>query len=400
MKRAATLLLILAAGACSRTPAPQAGELRVIPLGGDVRILQDGESSILEEATTVDSGVGLVTGVDGRAQVELPGGSTVELAPQAKLEVNGDEPHIAKGSALVHADSAITVNAGLDAEISASDSIFRIDSDVSIELAVYRGAATVLGSGVPAIEDLEQVVIVQGGGISRSPVPLRVRPNHPWDARILGDAIDLGLRLLGLERGLTRQLPTGQEVQAISQTLEPDFSPSEIKSAIADLGDAARVVVAAVLAGEVERLDGRPRDRILSEVVNLRTLGASWIVVVGKLGLSSAATQVLASLGDVAGTIAKFFLPAPGPTSPATSTDTGSGEGGPADDPDGDDGGSVDPPPEGNDNNRGGNDGENGPPAPPPDEPDDNPPAQECGNEVECAVDDIFNDTPRAPDGI
>jgi hypothetical protein len=396
MKRAVILLITLAAGACSRTPSPEAGELRVTPLGGDVRIIEDGESSQLEEAVTVNSGVGLITGSDGRVQVELPSGASVELAPEAELRVDGDEPQISSGSALIRATSDITVHAGLagEAEITAADSIFRIDSDISVRLAVYRGAATVLGSQVGAIEALEQATIVQGSDIYRLPGPMEVRPNDPWDSELLGDAIELGLRLAGLEKGLSRQLPSGREAEAVSRSLEEAFPASRIRSALEELGDAASVVVAAVLAEESERLDGRSRARIFADVVNLQRLGANWIVVVAKWGLARAAAQVLATLGDIASTIAEPFAPPPAPSS--TSASTSSAAGGPSQtgtidqDPGGE--GSGGPGPGNNPKDPPGGGGTQ-PPAPPPPEPGDDP-AQSCGNEVECAVDDVLDDTP------
>jgi hypothetical protein len=404
MKRFAVLFVVLAAGGCSRTPTPEAGELRVVPLGGDVRIFQDGESSILEEAITVDSGVGLITGTDGRAQVELPGGSSVELAPEAEVRVDGDEPHISSGSALIRAVSGITVRAGLggDAEITATDSIFRVDSDISVLLAVYEGAATVFGSGVDQIGALQQATVVQGTDIHSSPGPLVVKPNDPWDAELLGEEIDLGLRLDGLQKGLTRQLPSGREIEAVTQTLAEDFPLSSIRAALAELDDAARIVIAAALAQEIERLDGGSRAEILTDVVNLQSLGADWIVIVARWGLATVASQVLAGLGDLAASIAEAFSPslaeaAASTESPASPNggDTPGGETG------GDPGGETETPdPPGPDerpdppNKRGGN---TPPPAPPPDEQPEENPAQSCGNEVECAVDDVIGDTPGGP---
>ena len=392
MKRVATLFVILAAGACSSTPTPGAGELRVIPLGGDVRILQDGESSILEEATTVDSGVGLITGADGHAQVELPTGSSVELAPQAEMRVTGDVPHISTGSALVRAVSGITVHAGLagDAEITATDSTFRVDSDISVTLAVYRGAATVLGSGVPEIGELQQATVVQGTDIYRSPGPLEVRRNDPWDAELLGEAIDLGLRLAGLQKGLTRQLPSGREIEAVSQALADDLPQGAIRSALGELQDAARIVVAAALAREVEQLDGGSRARIFSEVVNLQSLGAHWIVIVAKWGLERAAAQVLAALGNFAATIAETFNPAlAAPSTSSSSEASATQPGTPPDRTTNGDPPDNDPKPGNNPPEQPG-DNQTPPPQPPDEGPDEQPPAQSCGNEVECTVDDII----------
>lgn len=402
MKRFTVLFVVLAAGACSRTPAPGAGELRLVPLGGDVRILQDGESSLLEEATTVDIGVGLMTGVDGRAKVELPSGSSIELAPEAELRVNGEEPHISTGSALVRAVSSITVRAGLggDAEIRASDSVFRVDNGISVLLAVYEGAATVFGSGVPEIGALQQAVVVQGTDINSGPGPLVVKPNDPWDAELLGEAIDLGLRLEGLQKGLTRQLPSGREIEAVMQTLAEEFPQSAIRSALTVLDDAAGIVVAAALAQEIERLDGGDRARIFREVVTLQNLGADWIVIVARWSLATAAAQVLAALGNVAAGIAEAFAPslaqATGPSDSLASANRGDAPGGETDSTT--TGGSSDPPGPGGRPGPPNKQGGKPPPAPPAEnESQDEAPAQSCANEVECTVDDVLGDAPGRP---
>lgn len=385
MKRTVGLLLVLAAGACSRTPTPEVGELRVTPLGGEVRLVDGGETSLLDEATTVDAGIGLLTGPDGRAKVELPGGDSVELAPSAEVRVDGEEPQITRGSVLVSTGSDITVHAGStgDAEIAATDAVFRVDSDISVILAVYQGEAAVLGSGVSAVPALREVTIVGGSDIHSSPKPIQVRPNDPWDARLLGEYIDLGLRLAGLERGLTKQLPARDEVTAVSRVLGEDFPTNKIRNAILSLGDAARAVVAAVVANQVARLNGGDPVRALHDVVDLYLAGARWIVIAAEWGLAQAAVRLLEELDDFAGEIQRIVAPPPADGNTTSTQGPNQRDRGPSG-PGGGGGGGDNPPPKG-----GGPGGKSEPPPPPPPEGGDAAEA-ECANAVECAVDTII----------
>ena len=395
MKRAATLLLVLAAGACSRTPAPDSGEMRVIPLSGQVSLLDGGDSSLLEEATNVEAGVSLSTGLDGRAEVQFPGGSSLELAPGAKMLLDDTRPEVSQGSVLVRTGSAdVSLLAGA-AAIEATGAVFRVDRQTSVVLSVYSGEAAVPGAGV-VVPRLRQATVLQNGSTPEGPEPLEVDPNDAWDIRFLGEAIDIGFQLLNLERGLTRQLPRGEEEAAVSAALDGDFPRTAIRNAIRDLGDAARAVVAAVVAREIERIDGGSRAEILSDVVNLQALVDDWIVIVAEWGLDEAAEQLIDQLGELAVAIADSVAPPPAPPQDSASSPGPAGEGGPTETPEGPGGEDPGPGPGDPPDDPPGGGGEDGPPAPPPEEPpDDDPPPQSCGDEVECAVEDIIGDTPR-----
>lgn len=386
MKRAVAVLLVLAAGACSRTPTPGAGELRVVPLGGEVSLIDGGETSTLDEATTVDAGIGLLTGPDGRAEVQFPGGRSLELAPGAQVQLEEGESEVARGSVLARTDgTGMNVRAG-GAQIEASDAVFRVDRDVSVILAVYRGSAAVLGAGVE-VPSLSEVTVLPNGSVSEGFKPLQVRPNDEWDIELLGQAIDLGFRLLNLERGLARQLPRNDEVRAVSNVLGEDFPRRAIESAISSLDNAARAVVAAAVAREAARIDGRSVARILDEVVDLQILGAQWVVVVARWGLQQAGAALLKELGDLTVAIARFVAPRPAPSPEGSTSDQQQG----GQTNRNTDGGGRPAPPGGGDRNNGGSK----PPGPPP--PEDDPPTDEppppCANPVECAVSDII-DTP------
>jgi hypothetical protein len=394
-KRLTALFMILAAGACSRTPAPQAGELRVIPLGGPVSLVEAGETTLLEEATTVDAGVSIITEAGGRAKVELPGRRSLELAPETELRVDRQSSEVSEGSVLVRTGSPMMLHAA-GSQIEATDATFRIErlASASVRLGTYSGSATVLGSGVPAVTALRQVTVLPGGealGLQA----LDVRRNDPWDAELLGQAIDLGLRLQDYERGLSRQLPSGRETGRVSQMLESRFPPRAIKSAVASLGS-ARAVVAAVVAQEAGLLEGSSPTRILARIVGfIQLLQASWIAVAAEWGLPAAAAALTQNLRDLAGSISELVAPPPAPSLSSSPSSTpgstpGSGGGGPN--------GGSDPPGGGG---PGGNGGNQDPPPPPPPDQDDpgedtQPDPQSCADTVECAVEDIL-EPPGSP---
>ena len=395
MKRLATLLVILAAGACSRTPTPEVGELRVIPLGGDVHLVEGGERSPLEEAATVDAGIQLQTGLDGWAQVQFPGGSSLELAPEATVRLDDGASEIADGNVLVRTNGVdLTVRAG-EAEVAATDAVFRLEKDYSVLLAVYSGEASLMGTGFPALTALRQIAVLPGGQPSGRVTPLAVDPNDRWDTELLGPEIELGLRLEGLEQGLTRQLPSNDQATAVSRALAGEFSPRSIESAITSLDDAARAVVAAVVANQIAQLDGLSPIRALAAVVDLYVASThvdlyaastQWIVVAAQWGLAQVAGAVIAELGDRAASITRTFLPAPVPVTGGTG-ETGSGQTpAPRDTNDG----VTDPGPK---DNKTTNDNNPPPEAPPAEGPPDEAPA-ECSNDVECAVEDVLGDGP------
>ena len=389
MKRIPAVILVLLVGAaCSRASAPAAGELRVIPLSGEVVVVDGEKRTTLEEATTVDSGVTLETGPTGRAQVEMTGGRVLELAPDASIHLDDEQSEVERGSVLVDTGpSDMRLRAGA-AEIEATETTFRVDRATSVVLGVYSGEATV-PTAAAVVPKLRQATILQNGD-AVDLKPLVVERNDPWDIELLGNAIDLGLRLVSLERGLTRQLPRGDEVDAVSSVLEKSFPRPSIRDAILELGDAARAVVAAVVAQEIEKMNGGSRAHILEEVVELQAQAANWIVIVAQWSLAGVAQRVLGQLGDVAVAIAALVAPPPAPPSSDTNTiasgedETGTG---PSDPPDE---GTVNPPDD-NDPPRGGPK-----PKPPPEPPDrnedgGNEPAPGCSNTVDCALDDVFD---------
>ncbi|MDQ4005015.1 MAG: FecR family protein, partial [Actinomycetota bacterium] len=312
--RAIVVLLTLAAAGCARSSAGSPQELTVVPNGGVVTVISGGETTVLEEATVVDPGARILTTDGGRARVQLPDRATLELAPEAEIALpEASGPELLRGSILVRSVvPGTTVRSGeTDVKASSAATVFRIDRGFSLILAVYRGAAEVLGSGVAPVPALRQATVIPGGEIQSGHRPLQVRPNDPWDAQLLGPAIDLGLELLSLERGLTRQIPRADGPRAIAQALD-GFPRSAINNALEAL-TAARATVAAVVAQQVAQLDGNSVVRALNQIVDLQLQGAHWIVVVARWSLADASRTLLDQLARLTTAIARAVAPPPSP---------------------------------------------------------------------------------------
>ena len=304
MRRIISLVLVaLAATACVRAPGEGAGDLRVVPLAGDVRLIRGEEPALVDEVEGVQPGDLVTTGLGGRARLELGSARSVELAPGAEVLVGGlGLADVVEGSVLARAgDPGISVRAG-DAEIEGQGSVFRVDRGFSVRLAVYRGEAAVPASGVPAVPALRELTVVAGGSVPRGPRPLAVDPNDRWDAHLLGPFIDLGLRLVDLQQGLGRQ---GLSERAVADLLAGEL-PEEAVTALravpgAEALVAAMVALEATGAGEEELLT------VLREILDLRFQGAHWIVVLAQWGVVG--TALIEELGRLTSLLAEVVTP-------------------------------------------------------------------------------------------
>jgi hypothetical protein len=321
--RKATFLVaaVLAVGACARSPG-DAGTLRVVPLDGQVRLLGDGDPVLLEEETEVDLGDMVATGPQGRALLQLGAAGTLELGSQARVRVD-PRPEVVRGSVLARAaEPGLGVRAG-DTEIRAEGSVFRVDRGFSVIVAVYQGAAEILGSGIPLVPAFRQATVLTGGAVPRGPQPLSVRPDHPWDIRLLGAAIDLGLDLVELQRGLTRQLPQREADAAVLRALDGAFPVRKVEEVLRRVDAAAETLLAAEVSRSAAEASEAPPLQVLDEVVDFRLEGAHWIVVVARWGLGG--TGLLQGLEHLVGIIERLIAP----PSPVTTEGPGSPTPGP-----------------------------------------------------------------------
>lgn len=396
MKRKTVLLLSVAllAGACARGGPGANDAIRVIPLEGDVFVLEGAEKTTIEEAEELGLGAVVGTAEGGRALVDLPLGQAVELAPKSSLRVTrADETELLTGQVLAGAPAGLTVSSGA-AEVRGSGGFFRLERYVgAMRLGVYSGSATVHGWD-GRLTALEQVGVA-AGIVPEAPVPLQVDPSDPWDVRRLRQAIQVGLSLDDLERGLGAELQGGVGPETMTRVL-PQGLPAEDARRYLDRVSPSEALVAAMVAIQAARREGLSSLDALREVVRLRELGAQWIVVVARWQLYTDA--ILNALARITDLIARSLIPvvATGGTDAAiggaTSTSTSGGGGGT-----GVTGSQTDTGTDtgtgtgGNDNTGGGgNDGGDGGGG-------DRP---SCGSDVECAVEDVIGEAGAVGDGL
>lgn len=290
MKRiAVSVALALLVGACARGPSASA-DFEVLPLEGTVQILEEGTWKPVSERTALSRGDQVRAGPDGKARIHLPGDQTVELAPDARVLVTGPEAaEVLGGSVLAQARQGLAVAVdGL--EVTAADAVFRLDLGLSRRLAVYRGEAEVPGSGWDDPVTAFQQLTLVGRSAPRGPVPLEVDTNDRWDVRLLGEAMDVGLALLQQETGLAGQLRDQAARRTVIDALSRSLPGQKLRSFLSELPPAL-VVVAATIALTVE--GEVPTEVLLQQILRLRGLGASWIVVAGLWDVSRSVVSTL-----------------------------------------------------------------------------------------------------------
>lgn len=317
---AVAALLGVVGAACGDGEA-EAG-VRLVPLGGAVEVRA---GDVWEE---ISEPIGLAIGQeiraqDGRARIEFPDGDEVELAPGAALRLTEpDRSDLLTGSVLATTSSAMTVGLG-DIGVHGEEGTFRVDRGLQHVVRVYEGHATLPGAGWDGtVLPFRQIVLV-AGGIASHPSPLRVDPNDPWDLRLFGEAMDIGLSLDRLATGLHSQLGRSKDPKLVSQVAPDGLPPAAVRSALQErpVGRWASVVVAAVLASRLAEDDVTPRQAFL-EILTLRDLGASWILVAAEWGFGQLILEVVSS---ISGALAGLVAPPPAPPSTVTSGASGSG---------------------------------------------------------------------------
>jgi hypothetical protein len=370
------LCLALLAGACARS-AQGTDAMKVIPLsGGDVFLVDGEDETRIGEAEELTPGDAVRTSAEGRALVQLPDGQGIELAPSSLVRVADEaRTELLDGRALLHAPTGVAVSSG-PAQIYGSGGDFRVDRYVgALRLGVYTGSATVEGWD-GEVRGLQEAG-VSAGIVPEAPRPLQVDVNDRWDARFLGQAIDIGQRLAEIVGALTSQLPPGTEPESVIGAL-PEAFPAQGASRELVGVSPAEGLVAAILAFQAARSDARSAIGILREIIDLRELGGSWVIVVATWQLVQERLEALARLTD---RVTQLLVPSVAPpgvgvTSSAGSSSSGGTSSGSA--PAGSTGSQTGSSDSGGGGD-GGSDGGGGTPEPP-----------SCGSELECTVEDVL----------
>lgn len=319
MRRIALLLgMAVLAGACARAPEAGSG-LVLFPQGGQVQLQRDGEWRVVANTVSLLRGDRVRVGDFGHAVLELPGG-TLELRDGSAVRV-APIPELESGSLLARATPALTVGVGA-VRVRAENSVYRLDQALSLRVGVYRGEVSLPGSGwddtVPA---LRQVVLV-GGTVPRGPVALQVDPEDPWDDRLLGEAIEVGRQLERFQEGVAFQLPRRGGKGLVAKALPLDHRavlPGVSRSDPVALSEA---LVASVIASTAASTRQTSPESAYQQVMALRQIGASWMVVAAEWRL---AHSVLEALVQVANLLTRDLAPA---STGESARQTGGGSGG------------------------------------------------------------------------
>jgi hypothetical protein len=373
----------LVAGGCARPGPEQVSHPRLDPLDGPVQVLREGEVMAASEPLDLEPGDVVRTGLGGRALLRFPGGQFVEVAPDGEVSVGDSGPELLTGSALVRAATGLSVQVG-DISVRGERAMYRLDREVSLRVGVYDGGVSLPGSGFEGQVSRLREAVVTAGIVARQPGPLSLDPQDPWDTRLLGGAIDLGLDLEQLEAGLARQLPARRARDTLEAVLPRTLAVRRALSVIRGVSPAGGLV-ASVVAARLAAANAMPVLSALRRVVEELRLGASWSVVVAQWEVARGA--LLAALDRVSELVVRVLAP-PTPReeaatpngSAAGSTGAGStstGSSGTSSSTTGSGGSSGGSPPGG-----GGGEGPGDDPEPPP------PP--ECTDLVQCTVEGII----------
>jgi hypothetical protein len=318
---------------------------------GDVQLQHDGEWRAVAETVNLSRGDRIRVGDLGRAVLELPGG-TLELGQGSTLRV-GSIPELETGSLLARATPGLAVGVG-PVQVRAEDSVYRVDRSLSVRVGVYRGEVSLPGSGWDGtVTSLRQVGVV-GGTVPRGPTALQVDPGDPWDDRLLGDAIEIGRRLERFQGGVAFELPRqgGRDLVAAALPLDPRTALQGLSDR-ASVGSLSEVLVASVVAATAAPARNIAPESAFRQVIGLRRIGASWIVVAAEWRL---ARSVLGTLVQVTSLLSRELSPSvtggagdTGGGAPSGSSigggSIGGGSGGENTGGDGTDGGSTEEPP-------------------------------------------------------
>lgn len=345
MKRLSLIVAVaLLGGACARAPEAGPGAMRLVA-GGEVRLQHAGAWRAVTGTVALARGDRVEVGDRGRALVELQSG-TLELRPGAEVRI-GAVPELEHGSVLASSLSGLAVAVG-PVRVQGEDAVYRVDRSFSLRVGVYRGEVALPGSGWDGrVTPLRQVGVV-AGTVPRGPVALQVDPGDPWDDRFLGQAIDIGEQLDRLQDGMAAQLPRrgGREAVAGVLPLDPRAVLGGLPRRV-PVSTLSEAVVASVVASSAAPGRQVAPEEAFRQVMALRALGASWIVVAAEWQL---ARSVLGLLLEVTSLLAREVAPpAPaggtgegtnrggsggsGSTGGAGGTSGGSGGGGTVDDP-------------------------------------------------------------------
>lgn len=224
-----------------------------------------------------------------------------DVAAEATI-VSADDVAVQTGDVLARSEGAqpLTLRSADDGiSASSSNGAFRLDRRVSLRIGVYTGTVAVSGpGGESSVARLREVQ--PRNGAPGSTMPLDVDEDDAWDGRFLGDVLDL-------DRDLSAQV-AGYEGEFGARTSSVDDLAAIARDAKRDLGfvrsslsrfSSGDVLVGVVLALLVEAAGGDDAPTAFTEMLTLRSRGASWGIIAAdrRVDLAAVRSAVVRSVG-------------------------------------------------------------------------------------------------------
>ena len=275
--------------------------------------------------------------LEGTAVLELPGDRRLELRSGSWVTA-GEQVAVDDGDALLLAgDDELVVTAGRST-VRLVDGAAKLRRSTGTTIGVYRGTAALSALGrsfAGGVRAYRQATVSDSGSLPRRAVPLVYAgtTRDPWDARFLGEAIDLDREVAQRSRALGRDL--GDD-DGPSARQDPDFYEEVLPDLAAapgfdeDLLDVDRSPAETVVGASVALAgDGSFVERWRSTFA-FRDEGAEW----GLVALDQQARRPTL-LDLLSGAVGRAFSEAAGGQTPApsgtstTTTTTSPGPGAP-----------------------------------------------------------------------
>lgn len=278
--------------------------------GGDttVAVLRDGPLQIGDDGRWRSVAVGspIPLGAELRAAgdavaLELFDGGRLQLLPDTGAEIAGVRRlTLVTGTVLV-ADTDLTVAVGAVRAHAPEGGAWRVDVGDRTRIAGYDAEVVATDGVARRTLPTYAEVAVRDGALDNGPVPLRYQADDPFDAVHLVEAFRIDELASALTRSLAAEhgsLPRTPEFYTSFLTVDDvmaDRLAMMAPEVVGDrLGPPADVLLAATAVDALAEQTEYSRDQAVDQVVQARSAGASWGVVLLRGGADAAALRAAA----------------------------------------------------------------------------------------------------------
>lgn len=273
--------------ACSPGAAQQTGTAlgTVRGVAGTTTLSRDGEKAVVNAPRRVVSGDLISVGRNGLAELRL-GKSNLQLRAAGIVVQSSNRLRIKSGSLLAREVPAMTILMPSSVKVTGRGTLRADVSSDSGRVATYEAqGVTVTASQPVPLPGYWQLALGPAGPGEAKPVQFSARDS--WDAELLATALSVDFELENVLRGLEPQL-AATPPEVLQQHLVASGIPAQ---ALAPFSASPRSAVLLALAFAREWKKERPMELAagFSQLLALRTLGASWGLLAQQLNVEGTA---------------------------------------------------------------------------------------------------------------